>query len=158
MSDSRSQRSALVTYGSETGNAQDVAEELTQTAERLHFLTRVGTLDEFEPVSFFFATGKSSKHISLPDSATDISVYSQPYRITQSSWLPYRQQGRVICLSTLEDCGKVCFEKSCRQIIWSECDSSSLDLVTAHIPSMLLLCSLTLRGLPPHNSVTDYGK
>lgn len=51
MSDSRSERSALITYGSETGNAQDVAEELTQMAERLHFLTRVCTLDEVEPVS-----------------------------------------------------------------------------------------------------------
>lgn len=54
MSDSRSERSALITYGSETGNAQDVAEELTQTAERLHFLTQVCTLDEVDPVSFTF--------------------------------------------------------------------------------------------------------
>lgn len=74
MSDSRSQRSALITYGSETGNAQDVAEELTQTAERLHFLTRICTLDEVEPVGVIpgreiFKTHVlsyfSSLHISL---------------------------------------------------------------------------------------------
>jgi sulfite reductase alpha subunit-like flavoprotein len=34
-------RTALVLYGSETGNAQDVAEELGRTAERLRFQTRV---------------------------------------------------------------------------------------------------------------------
>ncbi|OKL57796.1 NADPH-dependent diflavin oxidoreductase 1 [Talaromyces atroroseus] len=35
-------RTALVLYGSETGNAQEVAEELGRTAERLRFVTHVG--------------------------------------------------------------------------------------------------------------------
>ncbi|EED12993.1 NADPH-dependent FMN/FAD containing oxidoreductase, putative [Talaromyces stipitatus ATCC 10500] len=34
-------RSALILYGSETGNAQEIAEELGRTAERLHFVTHV---------------------------------------------------------------------------------------------------------------------
>ena len=34
-------RSALVTYGSETGNAQDVADELGRLAQRLRFIPRV---------------------------------------------------------------------------------------------------------------------
>lgn len=38
-------RHALVVYGSETGNAQDVAEELGRIAERLHFDTDVAELD-----------------------------------------------------------------------------------------------------------------
>ncbi|ESZ94489.1 hypothetical protein SBOR_5137 [Sclerotinia borealis F-4128] len=38
-------RSALILYGSETGNSQDVAEELGRIAERLHFMTRVSELD-----------------------------------------------------------------------------------------------------------------
>ena len=38
-------RSALVLYGSETGNAQDVAEELGRLAERLRFDTEVVELN-----------------------------------------------------------------------------------------------------------------
>ncbi|KAI9659437.1 MAG: NAPDH-dependent diflavin reductase [Bathelium mastoideum] len=38
-------RTALVCYGSETGNAQDVAEELGRIAERLHFSTHVCDLN-----------------------------------------------------------------------------------------------------------------
>jgi flavodoxin len=38
-------RRALVVYGSETGNAQDVAEELGRLAERLRFDTHVAELN-----------------------------------------------------------------------------------------------------------------
>lgn len=38
-------RTALVLYGSETGNAQDVAEELGRILERLRFLARVSELN-----------------------------------------------------------------------------------------------------------------
>jgi sulfite reductase alpha subunit-like flavoprotein len=38
-------RRALVVYGSETGNAQDVAEELGRLAVRLRFDTEVAELD-----------------------------------------------------------------------------------------------------------------
>jgi flavodoxin len=40
-----SARRALVVYGSETGNAQDVAEELARIAERLRFDTEVAALN-----------------------------------------------------------------------------------------------------------------
>jgi sulfite reductase alpha subunit-like flavoprotein len=43
-------RSALVLYGSETGNAQEVAEELGTLAERLHFITQVSELNHVKPV------------------------------------------------------------------------------------------------------------
>ncbi|KAI2923649.1 hypothetical protein CBS147371_1491 [Aspergillus niger] len=42
-------RSALVLYGSETGNSQEVAEELGALAERLHFHTHVGEMNEYRP-------------------------------------------------------------------------------------------------------------
>ncbi|KAI9640040.1 NAPDH-dependent diflavin reductase [Ciborinia camelliae] len=38
-------RNALILYGSETGNSQDVAEELGRVMERLHFITRVSEMD-----------------------------------------------------------------------------------------------------------------
>jgi sulfite reductase alpha subunit-like flavoprotein len=45
MGDAQSLRRALVLYGSETGNAQDVAEELGRLVERLHFDTEVAELN-----------------------------------------------------------------------------------------------------------------
>jgi sulfite reductase alpha subunit-like flavoprotein len=42
----RHDRTALVLYGSETGNSHEVAEELGRVAERLHFVTRVCEMDQ----------------------------------------------------------------------------------------------------------------
>ncbi|KAE8405908.1 hypothetical protein BDV37DRAFT_244305 [Aspergillus pseudonomiae] len=42
-------RSALILYGSETGNAQEVAEELGSLAERLHFMTQVLEMNHVKP-------------------------------------------------------------------------------------------------------------
>ena len=50
MTESADSRTALVLYGSETGNAQDLAEELGRTTQRLHFSTEVVSLDNVEPV------------------------------------------------------------------------------------------------------------
>jgi hypothetical protein len=44
------ERSALILYGSETGNAQDVAEELGRLCERLRFATNVCALDDIDLV------------------------------------------------------------------------------------------------------------
>lgn len=43
-------RTALILYGSETGNSQDVAEELGRLAQRLHFVTRVWEMDQVDLV------------------------------------------------------------------------------------------------------------
>ena len=43
-------RSALVLYGSETGNAYDFAQELGHMTERIHFWTHVAALDDIELV------------------------------------------------------------------------------------------------------------
>ncbi|KAE8423252.1 hypothetical protein BDV36DRAFT_279212 [Aspergillus pseudocaelatus] len=42
-------RSALILYGSETGNTQEVAEELGSLAERLHFMTQVSEMNHVKP-------------------------------------------------------------------------------------------------------------
>ncbi|MCJ1389062.1 NAPDH-dependent diflavin reductase [Xylographa bjoerkii] len=42
-------RRALVLYGSESGNAQDIADEMGRMTERLHFSTNVVHLDAVEP-------------------------------------------------------------------------------------------------------------
>lgn len=43
-------RSVLILYGSETGNAQEVAEELGTLTERLRFVTHVAELNQSRPV------------------------------------------------------------------------------------------------------------
>lgn len=43
-------RTALILYGSETGNSLDVAGELSRMAERLHFATRVSEMDAVDLV------------------------------------------------------------------------------------------------------------
>ena len=43
-------RSVLVLYGSETGNAQDMAEELGRLCARQHFRTQVDELDAIDLV------------------------------------------------------------------------------------------------------------
>jgi sulfite reductase alpha subunit-like flavoprotein len=43
-------RSILVAYATETGNSQDVAEDLGVLAERLHFKVRVSELDVVKAV------------------------------------------------------------------------------------------------------------
>ena len=45
MADTQQARRALVLYGSETGNAQDVAEDMGRIAERLRFDAEVAELN-----------------------------------------------------------------------------------------------------------------
>ena len=44
-------RSALIAYGSETGNASDYAEELGRVLERIRFRTHVSELDAVNTAS-----------------------------------------------------------------------------------------------------------
>lgn len=50
----RHDRTALVLYGSETGNSQDVAEDLGRLVQRLHFVTRVLEMDQVNIVCVLF--------------------------------------------------------------------------------------------------------
>lgn len=59
------ERSVLVLYGSETGNAQDIAEELGRLCQRLHFKSHVEELDAVELVRHFqFSILTSHLHVS----------------------------------------------------------------------------------------------
>lgn len=49
------ERSVLVLYGSETGNAQDIAEELGRLCQRLHFKSNVEELDAVELVCHLYS-------------------------------------------------------------------------------------------------------
>jgi sulfite reductase alpha subunit-like flavoprotein len=70
-------RSALITYGSETGNAQDIAEEISQIAERIHFIVRLCSLDEVELVRFSF----SEEDISLTPPRIPQLAPPSPFRL-----------------------------------------------------------------------------
>ncbi|KAJ5317851.1 hypothetical protein PENANT_c004G08132 [Penicillium antarcticum] len=50
------ERSVLILYGSETGNAQEVAEELGALTERLRFATHVSELNQYKPNALFSYT------------------------------------------------------------------------------------------------------
>lgn len=51
-------RVVLVAYASETGNSQDVAEELGGLAERLHFRVRLCELDAVQAVRTMISTSR----------------------------------------------------------------------------------------------------
>lgn len=51
-------RSALITYGSETGNAQDFADDLGRLTQRLRFVTRVCPLNAVELVRAIRVSGE----------------------------------------------------------------------------------------------------
>jgi flavodoxin len=48
-------RTALVLYGSETGNSQEAAEQLGRITERLRFVTKVVEMNHVELVCLFAA-------------------------------------------------------------------------------------------------------
>lgn len=50
ISGQRHDRTALIAYGSETGNSQDAAEHLGRVFERLRFVTKVAELDDVDIV------------------------------------------------------------------------------------------------------------
>lgn len=51
MASSASDRRLLILYGSQTGNAQDVAERVWREGRRRHFRTRVLSMDSYDRVS-----------------------------------------------------------------------------------------------------------
>lgn len=58
-------RSVLVTYGSETGNAQEFAHELGQLTQRLRFITRMCHLDAVELVCALHISGGVGSNAKL---------------------------------------------------------------------------------------------
>lgn len=75
----RHERSALILYGSETGNSQDVAEELGRMAERLHFVTRVSEMDLVEIVRPLVISHPPSPSTGIRSGLTD--CIDPPFKI-----------------------------------------------------------------------------
>lgn len=71
-------RTALLAFGSETGNASDYAEELSQSLQRIHFRTRVANLDAIEVVRI----SCTNKLVSEIKDRTDLvdSIYHRRHR------------------------------------------------------------------------------
>jgi hypothetical protein len=60
-------RTALILYGSETGNSQEAAEQLGRITERFLFLTKVIEMDAIDLVRLFLImpSGYISTHFAL---------------------------------------------------------------------------------------------
>lgn len=58
-------RTALITYGSETGTAQDAAEEISILTRRLRFTTRVSELDSVALVGSMACYAQSNEYQKL---------------------------------------------------------------------------------------------
>jgi len=82
-----SSRTALVLYGSETGNAQDVAEEVGKLLQRLRFKVRVTEMNTVQLVS--------SSTFHACNQPSDLQPSSMNYHNPKSYSSPFPQQARV---------------------------------------------------------------
>lgn len=55
-------RTALVLYGTETGNSEEVAEELEAMLEKLHFVTRISSMHLVELVCLLLISSTTWTH------------------------------------------------------------------------------------------------
>jgi len=128
-------RRALVLYGSETGNAQDVAEEIGRLCERLRFDTQISDLNSVSLVCTWYNRESSLEPAPL--------VLLRLIRVSDncsnmiSSYLPYPPPAKVICLQTLKRFGRGCEACGCPLDVCSLYASLLLVLVTLHIQSTL---------------------
>lgn len=91
-------RRALVVYGSETGNAQDVAEEMGRVAERLRFDTEVAELNAVSLVCC------STLHITVDS----VDQNRNNCCNMKSFSLPSPPPARVNCPPTVSHSGGLC--------------------------------------------------
>lgn len=103
-------RRALVVYGSETGNAQDVAEEMGRIAERLRFDTDVAELNAISLV------GQWSRRC-VQRAAVDAGRNNCYTTRSFSSQSPPR--ARAICRPTAKSSGKPSEVLGCAQAVCS---------------------------------------
>lgn len=128
-------RRALVLYGSQTGNSQEVAEDLGRMAERLHFITRVCEMDLLDLVCLM----PSNPHILTTHARIDpfgLFMYNRTRSpSTPSSFSPCRQRARGNSHEMLDNSGKASLRKDCPpgvSVTWS---SPPLDLEIVHTQS-----------------------
>lgn len=69
------ERSAIVLYGSETGNAQEVAEELGRMAERLHFVTHVSEMNAVKAVRPSKAIAPGMSRLLMSSAGISLVLY-----------------------------------------------------------------------------------
>jgi len=119
-------RTALVAFGSETGTAQNVAEELGRLTERLRFMTRITELDNVDLVSY-----------SHPGRRYVRSLWANRYGRTSFqalllSSLSYQPPGKAICLEMLRNFGNDFGARVSLLDVYKICVSLPSDLVIVH--------------------------
>jgi hypothetical protein len=96
-------RNVLIVYGSETGNAQEVAEELGRIAERLHFMTHVSECDAVKAVRFISTKYNLAFHLFpvLTSHILGITIIPHFYNLCRLDHRPGRLPCQ--CADILED-------------------------------------------------------
>jgi hypothetical protein len=125
-------RSILILYGTETGNAQDIAEDLDQCAQRLRFSTKVEEMNNAQLVS-------SRVRIELRG---PLLTCLRPLRAgcsnIRSSFSSSRRLARGTCHEMHRRCGGSCFERNLPLDAWQGSTLPLLGLVIARIRSTFL--------------------
>lgn len=165
-------RDLLVLYGSETGNSQDLAEDLGQCAERLHFSTTVQEMNEIDLVRCYYACHRLSKTgiraafrllprpVCLPYQdgifmlVTVLTTVVRPSSILcwPMVWLSLssRRPVRVTCHRTPPSSGRASCGSVCLQTVLAGSGIPHLGLATARTRSMWPVASLSCGSTPRH--------
>jgi sulfite reductase alpha subunit-like flavoprotein len=115
----RHDRTALILYGSETGNSQDVAEELGRVAERIHFQTVVCEMDQVNIV--WPCSPSEETFMSLSMSQTQLLILAPdrtPYWTTPLFSLPSRPPAKANFRKMQGSSGKASCESVCLPDVW----------------------------------------
>lgn len=124
-------RIAAVGYGSETGNAQEYAEETGRLLERLHFQVVVSNLDIFEPVTNYFTPLAFVCHMTS-EADGDRHIWLGSILLS----LLFLPQAKAIYPSMHGCFGKSFFGGNCHPVIWEMSHLRHSDLEIVHTPSI----------------------
>lgn len=147
-------RSMAILYGSETGNAEDIAIELGKMTERLRFQTTVDEMDGFKLVRCYLPPGVHPQDHQGPASECSLIPLSQTTRLMccarRWSSLSRRRRARATCPRTRSSSGRTSGARSSTtQTASAQCGLPSLGWATARISSMFCIsvasCHLPLR-------------
>jgi sulfite reductase alpha subunit-like flavoprotein len=129
-------RSILILYGSETGNAQDIAEELGRLCQRLHFRTRVDPLNAVDLVSI--VASSPHPHFILA-SRSPLTSPRTHFSSTSWSYSSSPPPAKVICRTTLFSFGKNSSARDSHLAAFPNFTSHALASATAPTSSMSCL-------------------
>lgn len=124
-------RTALVLFGSETGNAQDVAEELGRICERLRFETQVAEMNEIDIVCDMPDHLWRSSHANqtMPNRDNSFAMISPS--------LPFPRLDRAIYPQTLRRSGRPCEAFDSLPVVCGPSSSHRSVWATHHTQSMI---------------------